>query len=62
MIREKEVHIWSGEREAWWRPDAKGYTGDIGEAGVYSLKEGAEIIADADPEKELVLVLTKESL
>jgi hypothetical protein len=28
--------LWSGDRQAWWRPDAGGYTTDISEAGWYS--------------------------
>jgi hypothetical protein len=28
--------IWSNRREAWWRPESKGYTRDPAEAGRYT--------------------------
>jgi hypothetical protein len=28
--------LWSNKHGTWWRPDARGYTEDIGEAGRYS--------------------------
>ena len=28
--------LWSNKHQMWWRPDARGYTGDIVEAGRYT--------------------------
>lgn len=32
-------------RGAWWRPDARGYTGDLAEAGIYSPDYGRSKLA-----------------
>jgi hypothetical protein len=31
--------LWSGRHEGWWRPDARGYTSDIDQAGRYTRAE-----------------------
>lgn len=40
--------IWSIEHDQWWRPDWKGYTEHIHEAGRYSYHEAREICAKAN--------------
>ena len=37
--------IWSNEHRAWWRPDSKGYTVNMGGAGRYSRQEALRICA-----------------
>lgn len=49
----RPVLIWSGQWGAWWRPNAKGYTTNIEEAGVYSLKNAYERSGHAGPEKQI---------
>lgn len=33
--------IWSNKRKSWYRPDSRGYTTDIAEAGIYTKAEAA---------------------
>ena len=40
--------VWSIEHNAWWRPDHKGYTTFLPDAGVYSYKEALDIVKDAN--------------
>ena len=40
--------IWSIEHGAWWRPDRRGYTGHINDAGHYTLAECAVILEQAN--------------
>ena len=40
--------IWSLEHQAWWRPDRRGYTCDLSEAGHYTREDAAAIVADAN--------------
>ena len=47
------VYIWSGEHNAYWRPDSAGYTVRIQSAGLYSRAEAERILASAGPEKRL---------
>lgn len=35
--------IWSNEHNAWWRPDGKGYTRVIENAGRYSREDAMKI-------------------
>lgn len=42
MSEEYKAIIWDTKRHAYWRPEGKGYTQVIGEAGVFSLKYIAE--------------------
>lgn len=44
----KEWLIWSNEHEAWWRPNHRGYTCIIEEAGRYSKAEADSIVANAN--------------
>lgn len=39
--------IYSFEHDAWWRPDRRGYTRNIDEAGRYSATEAGAIMQDA---------------
>jgi hypothetical protein len=48
--------IWSDEHEAWWRPDHRGYTTDVNEAGAYTFYEAAEIVVDHVPPGEEISV------
>ncbi len=40
--------IWSNEKNSWWKPNSRGYTEKIEEAGRYSLTEALEIEKDAN--------------
>lgn len=40
--------LWSGKHQAWWRPDARGYTKDPWQAGRYTRAEAVDhVIASA---------------
>jgi len=39
----KLVLIWSNKHRAWWRPDAKGYSRDPGEAGIYDPEKAEKL-------------------
>lgn len=39
--------IWSNEHRMWWRPNQRGYTDAIEEAGRYDRAEGEDIVARA---------------
>lgn len=40
------IHIllWSNKHQAWWRPDGRGYTEDIAEAGAYTEAQAVEAV------------------
>lgn len=40
----KHYLIWSHEHGAWWRPNSRGYSETILDAGVYSEEESAAIV------------------
>lgn len=40
--------IWSFEHRAWWKPNGRGYTGSITEAGIYPEEEAEEIVRNAN--------------
>lgn len=40
--------IYSYEHKAWWKPGKRGYSEDIGEAGVYSFEYAVEICKSAN--------------
>ena len=42
------VRIWSFEHNAWWKPNAWGYTPDINEAGLYKRAEAEAIVNAAN--------------
>lgn len=39
--------VWSNQHSAWWRPNRRGYTTFIEEAGRYDRTEAEEIVRDA---------------
>ena len=56
--RPGEPHlIWSGEHNAWYRPEAHGYTEDIAQAGVFRRAPGA-----VEPEKRERQVYLDEAI
>lgn len=40
--------IYSYEHKAWWKPGERGYSEDIGGAGVYSFEKAVEICKSAN--------------
>lgn len=36
--------IWSNEHNAWWKYNGRGYTTDLGDAGLYEEDEAMEIL------------------
>jgi hypothetical protein len=40
--------IWSNEHGAWWRPQASGYTRNIGEAGRYTKEFADDVCSEAN--------------
>jgi hypothetical protein len=40
--------IWSIEHNAWWRPNAQGYTQDKKEAGLYPYLQALKIVLEAN--------------
>ena len=48
--------IWSGEHKAWWRPDARGYSEFVGDAGRYTRDEAQAWLDHAGAEKLLEVV------
>lgn len=44
----KLYKIWSIEHGAWWKPNSKGYTPNLDEAGFYSYKEAKSIVDGAN--------------
>ncbi|HEV7293080.1 MAG TPA: hypothetical protein VGN79_12245 [Devosia sp.] len=49
----RTVRIWSGEWSAWWRPESRGYTDDITQAGIYSFEDAWATSAHCGPEKKI---------
>ncbi|MAR70751.1 hypothetical protein [Halomonas sp.] len=56
LERFDRVRIWSGEWHMWWRPDARGYTPNQNEAGVYDTIEAWACVAHCGPDKKISLV------
>jgi hypothetical protein len=46
--------VWSNQHGAWWRPNRRGYTSAIEEAGRYTLDEAQRIVANATLDGRLV--------
>lgn len=46
--------IWSNQRGMWWRPNERGYTQILEEAGVYSRADAERIISGATIDGQLV--------
>jgi hypothetical protein len=47
------VLIWSNQHGKWWRPNERGYTAHLSEAGKYGLNEAQRIVAKATCDGEL---------
>lgn len=47
----RKVRIFSGEHNAWWRPNAAGYTTHQEAAGEYSFEEAWRYVRSLDPSK-----------
>ena len=46
-IDKKNYLIWSNEHRAWWRPESRGYTVHVDEAGIYDRNKALSICAKA---------------
>jgi hypothetical protein len=51
LLSMPSVYIWSGEHNAYWRPNSSGYTVRIGAVGVYSGEEAFQKTSHCDPSK-----------
>lgn len=40
--------IWSFDHNAWWKPDERGYTEDLIDAGLYSFQDAKRIVVGAN--------------
>lgn len=49
----KQVRIWSGEHEAYWRPGGAGYTADGLEAGIFAFEDAWDRSSHCDPSKRI---------
>lgn len=56
-FRGRSVRIWSAEWRAWWRPDGRGYTDKINDAGIYSFEDAWSRSAHCGPEKGIIYEL-----
>jgi len=52
----RQVRIWSGEWDAWWRPCGHGYTTDILQAGIFEFEDAEQQSHHAGPEKRIEYV------
>lgn len=48
-----QVHIWSGEWQAYWRANGCGYTPNIEEAGVYTFDSAVSYSGHCSREKQI---------
>lgn len=39
--------IWSNEHRGWWKPNSRGYTKDLLQAGLYSQEQARKITSDS---------------
>lgn len=55
--------VWSNEHQRWWKPNWRGYTSIIGEAGRYPKRVADQIVRDANygPMINEVAVLAPEA-
>jgi hypothetical protein len=50
---EQSFYIYSGEHNAYWRPESRGYTTKLEEAGRYTLSEAHRKTNHCGPEKHI---------
>lgn len=48
--------IWSFEHRAWWKPNQRGYTTNLDEAGGYSAREAGQIVTDSVLGEEVAIL------
>lgn len=48
--------IWSSQWGAWWRPDGKGYSESINDAGIYEKDDVWIRVCHVGPEKRIVII------
>ncbi len=53
FLRDQLVHIYSGDRSAYWRKDGLGYTDDIDMAGIYEFKDALKSSFSCGSEKRI---------
>lgn len=56
LTRFTKVYIRSNQWGAYWRPEGRGYTTKIDEAGVYPIDDAWERVKTCGPEKRIVLI------
>ena len=56
-LKGKEVLIWSGEHNAYWRPRSSGYTANRSEAGIYSFEEAWHATSQCGHKKQIAYVV-----
>jgi len=49
----KDVVIWSGQWESYWRPDGFGYTKDLDQAGIWTFEQAFKRTCGCGPEKRI---------
>lgn len=54
-LRDREVHIWSGEHRAYWCPGALGYTSRLLGAGTWPFDRAYALTRTCGPEKQIYL-------
>ena len=62
ISRFDKVVIWSGEHRLYWRPNCRGYTNDILEAGVYDARDALANTIHCDPSKKIVLIVAPANI
>jgi hypothetical protein len=63
-LKEREdisVYIYSGQWKAFWRPDGGGYTGDVDQAGVYTLADAWRRTSHCGPEKQIYYLVKEDA-
>lgn len=55
----QKVFVWSQEHNAFWRPDASGYTMAEAEAGVYDFADAYERTEHCGPEKKISYIAAR---
>lgn len=50
------VYIWSGEHQAYWRPESRGYTMYADQAGSWHIKEAFKMTKHCCPAKQIKFI------